>query len=680
MSRGAHSPTDSSALYEPLNPANDKGGNRYGSTSVHSHSQSYDTSAVNVNSASGEHISDRDTPSARVSLSFKDLVYEVQLPKTKETKRILSGVSGHVHAGQMMAILGPSGAGKTTMLDILAQRQKGGHVTGEMLMNGHPVDKGVFRRVTAYVQQEDILHSYLTVQETICYAARLRLPDEWSRDDIDKKTIRIMGLLGIEHVKGTRVGGEFSRGVSGGEKKRCAIGVELVTNPSLIFLDEPTTGLDTFTALHLLHLLRRLSRRGATIIFSIHQPRSSIFELFDSVLLLNGHGEEAYFGPADKAVDFLTSAGVRMRGPDNPADFLLDAVAVVRNAEEMSGEDFPFLPPPTQAQDVAAAFRSEKLEGVYREIEAVKRTYANDPKLPEALDSPYPRGFLTQVAVVSSRAFINKLRDPMATVVAIVVSIFFALLVGSIYWQLNRNVSGLHNRLGVLFFLTMNTAFSSLGSLATFLFDRSIYVREHRNGMYRPSSYYLGKILQDLPMSLFVTFLFDLVAYFMVGLRADRFGWFYLASIMILLNSYSMCLFISCVAKDYQVANLIAPVLLVLFLLPSGFLINLDTLPIYWKWVQYVSFVRFGFQALVANEADGLIICDTPYNFGETDSNNATYSETVCLDAGPIVDNQLGFSSHGSYALNTLWCGISACVYFFGGYLGLRFMRSSEGK
>jgi len=672
-----YAPSEASSLYEPLHTP-----------------QASEAGTIN---GPGHHQHDSSAGKPRVSLSFKDLVYEVELPKTKEIKRILNGVSGHVHAGQMMAILGPSGAGKTTMLDILAQRQKGGTVTGELLMNGHPVETGVFRRVSAYVQQEDILHAFLTVKETIDYAGQLRLPKGTTDDDRKAKVSRIMQLLGIDHVKDTKIGGETIRGVSGGEKKRAAIGVELVTDPSLIFLDEPTTGLDTFTALHLLHLLRKLSRQGATVIFSIHQPRSSIFSLFDSVLLLNGHGEEAYFGPAEKAVDFLTTCGVRMSGPDNPADFLLDSVAVVRNTENLNPDDFPFLPPPTQAQDVAAGFRSQKIDDVHHEIDAVKRAYASDSQLPPALDSPYPQNILTQILVVSGRAAVNKLRDPIATFVSIVVSLFFAALVGSIYWQLPRDQTGLHNRLGVLFFLCMNTAFSSLGQLALFMFDRTIYVREHRNGMYSPLAFYLGKVVQDLPISIAITFLFDVVAYFMVGLQADRFGWFYLISILILLNSYTMCLMISCISKDIQVANLIAPVLIVLYLLPSGFLINLNSLPVYWRWVKYISFVRFGFEALVENEMSGLQICDwvnatipsynstlvwnaTTQNYG-CDLHNNTFVERVwtCSSGNALVDSQLGFKA-GTMNENMLYCGISACVYFIIGYLGLRFLRSKEAK
>ncbi|CUG00176.1 ABC transporter, putative [Bodo saltans] len=617
---------------------------------------------------------DHHQPSAftavQVSMSWMDLCYEAQLKKG-ETKKILNGISGHVASGQMLAILGPSGAGKTTMLDILAQRQKGGIVTGDLLMNGHPVNQGVFRRVSAYVQQEDILHGYLTVKETITYAARLRTPETVTRPEIDQKVQLVMKMLGIDHVQDRKIGSEFVRGVSGGEKKRCAIAVELVTNPSLIFLDEPTTGLDTFTAMHLLTILKNLTKIGVTVVFSIHQPRSSIFFLFDTLLLLNGFGEEAFFGPAGEAMPFMQSLGISAIRPDNPADFLLDSVSVVRAAEELNIEDFPFMPPRTQSQDIAAAFRSTKLGPINDQVLAIKKLYAADSLLPEAMSSPYFRSFGTQIIVVSSRSFLNKIRDPVATVVAIIVAIIFATLVGSIYFRLGLEITGQQDRMGVLFFLTMNTAFSNLGSLAMFLFDRSIYVREHRNGMYRPSSYYIGKILQDVPLGICVNFVFSTIAYFMVGLQAtaEKFFMFFLICTLVMLNSYTLCMFVSNVAKNYQVANVIAPLILVLFLLPSGFLINLNSIPIIWRWIKYISFFRYGFEALVLNEFDGLT-----FNCG------AIANLTLCQPDGLLfVENQFGFqkSDFNSAIYITAGCCVGYAVL---GYICLRLFRTGEGK
>lgn len=622
----------------------------------------------------------------RIALTWKDLCYEAKIAKTKEVpahiKKILKSVTGYVNSGEMLAILGPSGAGKTTMLDILACRQKGGAVSGEMLMNGRPIIPGIFRRVSAYVQQEDILHGYLTVRETITYAARLRTPNHVTRDEIDVKANSVMQLLGIDHVADRKIGSEFVRGVSGGEKKRCAIAVELVTDPALIYLDEPTTGLDTFTAMHLLYLLKKLTQMKVAVLFSIHQPRSSIFRLFDSLLLLNGFGEQAYFGTSKDAMGFMESVGVVASEPDNPADFLLDAVSVVRAAENLSKEDFPFLPPPTQSQDIAAAFRSTQLASVTDDVEAIKKEFELDSMLPEALSSPYYRPIWIQVWVVSSRALINKLRDPIATVVAISVALLFAVLVGSIYFRLGTDYSGINDRMGVLFFLTMNTAFSNLSSLAMFLFDRSIYIREHRNGMYRPSAYYFGKVIQDLPISIIVNFFFSVTAYYMIGLQSDikHFAWFFLIGTLIMCNSYGMCMFISNISKNYAVANVIAPLVLVLYLIPSGFLINLDSIPIIWRWIKYISFFRYGFEALVINEFDGLVFSNGDPNCTVPYANGTESPYNPCVIRGTdYITKQMAFNVEDKY-LNIVWCATSAGAYLVLGYICLRLFRQNEGK
>lgn len=608
-----------------------------------------------------------------VTLSWKDLSYEVPVPKA-ENRRILNGVSGHARSGQILAILGPSGAGKTTMLDLLAQRAKGGIMSGDLEMNGHPIERGVFRRVSAYVQQEDIMHSYLTVRETITFNAKLRLPEEFTDDMIEVKVTNIMKLLGIDHIQNNKIGGEFQRGISGGEKKRTAIALELVTSPSLLFLDEPTTGLDTFTALHLITLLKNIARSGTTILMSIHQPRSSIYRLFDTVLVLNGYGEEAYFGPSEKAVPFLTSVGVKQAEPDNPADFLLDSVAVIRAAESLDKSDFPFLPPPTQSQDIAASFRSVMLDDINGQIDVIKRSYADGSGLPPALDSPYFRSVWTQVYVVSYRALINKVRDPVATFISIIIAILFAVLIGSIYFKLDLSYNDIQNRLGVLFFLTMNTAFSNLGALAMFLFERNIYVREHANGMYRPSAYYIGKIVQDVPIAVLVNLIFNLVAYYMTGLQPDaaHFAKFFLMCTLVMLNSYALCMWISNISKNYQIANLTAPLVLVLYLLPSGFLINLDSLPIVWRWLKYISFFRFGFEALVENEFDGLV-------FECPQTALAIYANCTSIDGLEQVTANLGFHP-GAYWGSVYAVSISCAVYLLFGYLSLRFLRSGEGK
>lgn len=155
---------------------------------------------------------------------------------------ILSHVTGTVRPGELLAIMGASGAGKSTLLDILARKNKSGVVDGDFYVNGRSIPDDSFRRVTGYVDQEDTLLSTLTVYEAVLYSALLRLPREMSQQAKVYRTLETMNELGILGIKDSRIGESGKRSISGGEKRRVSIACELVTGPSILFLDEPTSG------------------------------------------------------------------------------------------------------------------------------------------------------------------------------------------------------------------------------------------------------------------------------------------------------------------------------------------------------------------------------------------------------------------------------------------------------
>jgi ABC-type multidrug transport system ATPase subunit len=170
------------------------------------------------------------------SLHFSSLSY------TLNNRIILDSISGSIKPGQVLAIMGASGAGKTTFLDILARKRKRGLVSGTTLVNGREVADEMFKKVMGFVDQEDTLMSTLTVYETVLYSALLRLPREMSLEAKKFRTLETMNELGILGIKDSRIGESGKRSISGGEKRRVSIACELVTSPSILFLDEPTSG------------------------------------------------------------------------------------------------------------------------------------------------------------------------------------------------------------------------------------------------------------------------------------------------------------------------------------------------------------------------------------------------------------------------------------------------------
>ncbi|KAH8714807.1 hypothetical protein GQ44DRAFT_713405 [Phaeosphaeriaceae sp. PMI808] len=255
-------------------------------------------------------------------------------------KQILSGISGAVHPGELMAIMGASGAGKTTFLDILARKNKVGITNGEFYLNGEKIRDDEFKSVIGFVDQDDTLLPTLTVHETILDSALLRLPKEMSRSSKEQRVEDVERQLGIHHIRDQKIGSEETgRGISGGEKRRVGIACELVTSPSILFLDEPTSGLDAFNAFNVVECLVNLVKNyNRTVVVTIHQPRSNIVALFDQLILL-AKGRTVYSGPFESCQPYFDNVGYACPPGFNIADYLIDLTMHASAARHTIDED-----------------------------------------------------------------------------------------------------------------------------------------------------------------------------------------------------------------------------------------------------------------------------------------------------------------------------------------------------
>jgi ABC-type multidrug transport system ATPase subunit len=276
-------------------------------------------------------------------------------------KKILEGVRGSVSPGQVMAIMGPSGAGKTTFLDILARKNKRGNVTGQFMVNGAKVTDEEYKEISGFVDQEDTMMATLTVYETILNSALLRLPRDMTFEAKNKRVMDVMGQLGIMAIKDQLVGTSEDngiRGISGGEKRRVSIACELVTSPSILFLDEPTSGLDSYNAYNVVECLVNLAKNyRRTVIFTIHQPKSNIVALFDQLVLL-AKGRCVYSGPFDRCQEYFDKQGYPCPPGFNIADYLVDLTVHAEQRRAYPVDDNAFLdgegPSSTRGQDGSA--------------------------------------------------------------------------------------------------------------------------------------------------------------------------------------------------------------------------------------------------------------------------------------------------------------------------------------
>ncbi|NWH89578.1 ABCG2 protein, partial [Aegithalos caudatus] len=542
-------------------------------------------------------------------VSFHNIQYSVKqrsgfLCKRKIVeKKILHNVNGIMKPG-LNAILGPTGSGKSSLLDVLAARKDPAGLSGEVLIDGIPQPPN-FKCISGYVVQDDVVMGTMTVRENLQFSAALRLPSSISIKEKEERVTQIINELGLSKVADAKVGTELIRGVSGGERKRTNIGMELITEPPVLFLDEPTTGLDASTANAVLILLKKLSRRGRTIIFSIHQPRYSIFKLFDSLTLL-ASGKVLYHGPAKHALEYFSSIGYECEPFNNPADFFLDVINGDSTAVAASKEDPR--PVDTGKEDNMDSSVVDVLHQKYLSSSLYQSTKEALGKVELGRGSKqrlskqeheitYANGFLTQLYWVSKRSLKNLIRNPQASIAQIAVTIILALVVGAIFFGVKLDRSGIQNRVGSLFFVTTNQCFSSVSAIELFIRDKKLFVHQYTSGYYRVSAYFLALMIGDLlPMRTTPAIIFSCISYWMIGYQAvaGRFFFFMLTLILVSYTATAMSLAISAGMDVVAVANLLITICFVLMLIFSGLLVNLPSVMGWLNWLKYFSIPRYG--------------------------------------------------------------------------------------
>nr|XP_022314885.1 ATP-binding cassette sub-family G member 2-like isoform X2 [Crassostrea virginica] len=605
-------------------------------------------------------------------ISGHNVVYSVDVRKgpcccgTVTQKDILKGVDCIFKPG-MNAILGPTGSGKSSLLDVLAGRKDPRGLQGDILFDGVPPPDN-FKCMVGYVVQDDVVMGTLTVRENFLFSASLRLPSSLSSKERNEKVDTVIQELGLTHCADTKVGNEFIRGVSGGERKRTNIGMELIISPPVLFLDEPTTGLDANTANSVMLLLKRLAVKGRTIIFSIHQPRYSIYRLFDSLMMLS-MGEVVYHGPTSEALTHFKSIGYTIQEHNNPPDFFLDVISGDFNV------DLDTLDPEKTSTGKRldednihdSLVQSYKNSSVCSQIQAMVRGIAEEYQTKVAQNQvvrlppiQYNTSFLRQLMICSGRTTKNIIRNPQTSVMQLFVILIFAAIVGGIYWQVDDDCkSGIQNRVGAFFFIVMNQVFGNLSAVELFIKERSIFMHENVSGFYRVSAYFFSKIFCDvIPMRLFPVVIFSVVTYYMIGFvdGADKLFIYMLSLFSVAMAASGLAFFFSALVKIFAIANLCIALCYVFMMVFSGLLINIASIAEWLRWIKWISIFRYGLNALSINEL----------------KDHSFYNGTVVCEQGNVYLSEQGIEYETDF---DLWQNIMALLIFAAFFLILTYIR-----
>ena len=473
-------------------------------------------------------------------------------PSKPTTKTILDDVSARMPSGSLTAIIGASGSGKTSMLNVMSQRISDSRLkqSGRTLYNGNQNLSSVR---SAYVMQQDVLLPTLTVRETLQYSADLRLPPPTTAEERRTIVEEVILELGLKECANTRIGNNEHKGCSGGEKRRTSLAVQLLANPSVLFCDEVTTGLDAASAFQLVKTLKQLARKGRTIIITIHQPRSEIWGLFDHLVLLT-RGSPVYSGPAQPCLEYFSKLGHELPPFVNPAEHLIDLAAIDTRSPELERLSLARV---TRLKEAWRASPSGALSSEMNE---------KDPLLEHSDRAPSTNGgrspFGRQVQVQTLRTIKTTWRDPMGMTGSLVEVLGMSIITGWIFLHLDGSLTGIRSREGALY-----TAGSLQGYLILLFetyrltLDIGVFDREYSEGVVSVSSWLLSRriarlFLEDIPIPL----IFSIIFYFMVGFRHNASQFFIFFAIELLGHYLAVTLATLAVAvsRDFTGAVLIA--------------------------------------------------------------------------------------------------------------------------
>ncbi|XP_028792017.1 ABC transporter G family member 28-like [Neltuma alba] len=275
-----------------------------------------------------------------IQVAFKDLT----LTLNAKNKHLLRCVTGELHPGRVSAVMGPSGAGKTTFLSALTGKATGCHTTGLVLINGKVESIRSYKKIIGFVPQDDIVHGNLTVEENLWFSARCRLSADLPKAEKVLVVERVIESLGLQAIRDSLVGTVERRGISGGQRKRVNVGLEMVMEPSLLILDEPTSGLDSSSSQLLLRALRREALEGVNICMVLHQPSYTLFKMFDDFILLAKGGLIVYHGPVKKVEEYFSSLGIVVPDRVNPPDYYIDILEGIVKPSSSTAVNYKQLP------------------------------------------------------------------------------------------------------------------------------------------------------------------------------------------------------------------------------------------------------------------------------------------------------------------------------------------------
>ncbi|KAI3786796.1 hypothetical protein L1987_40773 [Smallanthus sonchifolius] len=545
-------------------------------------------------------------PFEPLTITFQDLQYHVEPPPemrehgfTGKRLQLLHNITGAFRPGVLTALMGVSGAGKTTLLDVLAGRKTSGIVEGEIKIGGYPKVQDTFARISGYCEQTDVHSPQITVEESVIFSAWLRL-----HPDIDSKTKykfveEILETVELYAIKDALVGIPGVSGLSTEQRKRLTIAVEVVANPSIIFMDEPTTGLDARSAAIVMRAVKNIVDTGRTIVCTIHQPSIDIFEAFDELILLKNGGRVTYCGPlghnSSRVIEYFESiSGVpKIRDNYNPATWMLEVSSSSVEAE--LGVDFG------KIYSTSTLYESNK--------ELVKMLSKPPPGSKDLyFPTRFPQNGWGQFKACLWKQHLSYWRSPSYNLMRSMYMLFASFMFGLLFWNQGEkihNQQSLFNVFGSMFAAVLFSGINNASSVIPYVsMERTVLYRERFSGMYASWAYALAQVAIEFPYLFAQSLAFACITYPMIGYywSAAKVFWYFYTFLCSLMYFTYMGMLLVAITPSFPVAAILQSAFYTMFNLFGGFLIPKPKIPNWWIWLYYLTPTSWSLNALLTSQ------------------------------------------------------------------------------
>ncbi|XP_022749067.1 pleiotropic drug resistance protein 3-like isoform X2 [Durio zibethinus] len=538
----------------------------------------------------------------------------------------LTFLQGAFRPGVLTALMGVSGAGKTTLMDVLSGRKTGGFIEGDIRIGGYPKAQDTFARVSGYCEQNDINSPLITVEESLVYSASLRLPSQ-----IDSKTKaefvnKVIETIELDGVRDTLVGIPGVNGLSTEQRKRLTIAVELVANPSIIFMDEPTSGLDARAAAIVMRAVKNVVEMGRTVVCTIHQPSIDIFEAFDELILMKTGGRIIYSGPlgesSSRVIEYFQNVpGVpKIKDNYNPATWMLEVTT--KSIEAGIGIDF------AQIYEGSTLYKENK--------ELIKRLSSPTPGSTDLyFPTRFPQNGWEQFKACLWKQFLSYWRSPSYNLTRIIFMSASSLLFGILFWQQGKKINNqqdLFNIVGSMYaaiiFFGINNCSTVLPLVAT---ERAVFYRERFAGMYSSWAYSMAQVLVEIPYLFTLAIIYIVITYPMIGYYWSTYKifWSFYSMFCSLLYFNYLGMMLVSLTPNIQVASIVASSTYTMMNLFSGFILPKPQIPKWWLWLFYLCPTSWALNGMLASQ------------YGDIEKEIMAFGETKTVAA--FLEDYFGF-------------------------------------